>query len=291
MKAIIFGSNGQDGFYLNQLLSQNGLFVINVSRKNAAICGNVANYSFVENLIKEEQPEFIFHLAANSSTNHNLLFENHATIETGTLNILESVKLHSPSSKVFISGSALQFKNCGLPINEQTVFEASSPYALARIQSTYAARYYRNAFGVKAYIGYFFNHDSPLRTEQHVNKKIVKAVQRIATGNQEKLILGNIDVKKEFNFAGDLVEAIWQFVKQDKIFELVIGSGEAFSIKKWVETCFSLKGMNFENYLSIQNNFIPQYDILVSDPSLLRSIGWEPKTDFYQLAKMMMINE
>ena len=112
MKAIIFGSNGQDGFYLNQLLLQNEISVICVSRKNAAIFGDVSNYSFVEGLIKREQPNFIFHLAANSSARHSLLFENHATIETGTLNILESVKLHSTHSKVFKHAAIF---SCSIP--------------------------------------------------------------------------------------------------------------------------------------------------------------------------------
>ena len=185
----------------------------------------------------------------------------------------------------------MQFKNTGQRINEHTEFEASSPYALARIQSTYAARYYRNAFGLKVYVGYFFNHDSPLRTEQHVNQKIVKAVQRIANGSEEKLTLGNIDVKKEFNYAGDIVEAIWQLVNQNNIFEAVIGCSKAFSIKEWVVTCFKLKDLDWKSYVEIQNDFVPEYNVLVSDATLLKSIGWQPKTDFYQLAKMMMEDE
>ncbi|HRP54961.1 GDP-mannose 4,6-dehydratase [Agriterribacter sp.] len=287
-RALIFGSNGQDGFYLNLLLSNLGIEVINVSRTNAAICGSVSDYHFVQKLIKENIPDYIFHFAARSSTKHEFLFENHETIATGTINILESIKLFSPLTRVFISGSAMQFKNKNLPIDEATEFEASSPYSIARIHSVYAARYYIKAFRLKVYVGYFFNHDSPLRTEQHVNQKIVRAVQRIASGSTEKLILGDIEVQKEFNYAGDVVDAVWELVNQDMISEAVIGSGKAYTIKDWLELCFSLKKLQWQNYVVLQNHYIPEYRILLSNPGVIKGIGWEPKINFYQLANMMM---
>lgn len=287
-RALIFGSNGQDGFYLNQLLSNSGIAVINISRTNAAVCGSVSDYNFVQNLVKENLPDYIFHFAARSSTKHEFLFENHETIATGTINILESVKLFSPLTRVFISGSAMQFKNNNRPIDETTEFEASSPYSIARIHSVYAARYYIKTFKLKVYVGYLFNHDSPLRTEQHVNQKIVRAVQRITSGSTEKLILGNIEVQKEFNFAGDIVNAVWKLVNQETISEAVIGSGKVHTIKDWLEFCFSLKKLQWQNYVLLENDYIPEYRILLSNPRIIKGIGWEPKIDFYQLANMMM---
>ena len=198
---IIFGASGQDGYYLNLLLIKQGFTVIKISRHQGDLLGDISDYVFVESIIKKYQPEFVFHLAANSTTRHFSLFENHAAISTGTINLLESVRLYGPKARIFLSGSAMQFKNEGMPINEVTPFEAGSPYSVARIHSCYAARYYRNAFGLRIYFGYFFNHDSPLRTEQHVNQKIVLAAKRIFQGSREKLVLGNIEVKKEFNFA------------------------------------------------------------------------------------------
>jgi GDPmannose 4,6-dehydratase len=200
MLALIFGISGQDGYYLTHLLKANAVKVIGISRKNTHFKGDISDFDFVDSLVTRFQPDYIFHFAANSTTHHSALFENHQSISTGTLNILESVRLHSPASRVFLSGSAMQFKNTGLPIDEGTLFEASSAYSVARIQSVYAARYYRNTFGIKIYIGYLFNHDSPLRSEKHVNQKIVNAVKRIGNGNLEKLSLGNIEVKKEFNW-------------------------------------------------------------------------------------------
>lgn len=288
MKVIIFGINGQDGYYLTQLLTLNKVEVIGVSRSNAEFNGDVADYSFIESIVKHHQPDYIFHFAANSTTRHSALFDNHNAISTGTLNILECVRLYCPTTKVFLSGSAMQFKNEGVPIDEQTPFEGSSPYSVARIQSVYAGRYYRSAFGLRVYFGYFFNHDSPLRSERHVNQKIVNSVKRIANGSTEMLELGNIDVKKEFNYAGDVVEAVWMLVNQDTIFEAIIGSGDAHSIKEWLEYCFKKVNKNWEDHVIINHDFVSDYEILVSDPKLIRSIGWQPKVDFYKLADMMM---
>ena len=289
MKALIFGISGQDGYYLSELLQTINIKVLGVSRSQGDwIKGDVADFAFVEALIKTHQPNYIFHFAANSTTRHSALFDNHKAISTGTLNILECVRLHCPASKVFLSGSAMQFKNEGLPIDEQTPFEASSPYSIARIQSVYAGRYYRSAFGLKVYVGYFFNHDSSLRSERHVNQKIVCSVKRIANGSTEKLEFGNIDVKKEFNYAGDVVEAVWTLINQDTVFEAIIGSGDAHSIQEWVEYCFKKINRNWEDYVMINHDFIPDYKILVSNPELIRSIGWQPKVDFYKLADIMM---
>jgi len=258
VNALIVGVNGQDGFYLSELLKKKGIVVIGLSRSNAGNTGSVSDISLIENLIKNHQPQYIFHLAANSTTRHDALFENHETISTGTLNILESVRLHCPQAKIFLSGSAMQFKNEGLPIDESTSFEASSPYSIARIQSVYAGRYFRKKFGLNVYVGYFFNHDSPLRSENHVNQKIVRAVQRISAGSNESLELGSIDVKKEFSFAGDIAEAIWLLVNQNKTYEAVIGSGKAYSIREWTAYCFKTVSLNFITMQFPNNNVLPR---------------------------------
>jgi GDPmannose 4,6-dehydratase len=289
MKAIIFGINSQDGYYLSKLLAQNSIEVIGVSRHSGNwLKGDVADSDFVEELIKEKLPDFIFHFAAISSTNHSVMFENQRSIVSGTLNILESVKRYCPHSKVFLSGSALQFQNVDLPIDESAPFQASSAYALARIQSVYAGRYYRENFGLQVYIGYFFHHDSPLRTEQHLSQLIVSAAKRISAGSQEKLELGDLGVKKEFNFAGDIVKAVWMLVNQERVVEAVIGSGIAYSIKDWVEYCFKKVGLNWKDHVTTKQGFTPEYKILVSNPKLIKSLGWKPSVDFSALADIMM---
>ncbi len=287
MVAVIFGANGQDGFYLNRLLIQNGVKVVGVSRNGDWLHADVSNYTEVSDIIRLHKPDYIFHLAANSATRHEVMFENHATISTGTLNILEAVKVYSPATRVFLSGSGLQFINKGLPIKETDEFAATSAYAVSRIQSVYAARYYRS-YGINAYFGYFFNHESPLRPERHMSKKIACAVQRIGNGSSEKIEIGDISVKKEWAFAGDIVNGIFTLVQQDEIFEATIGSGQAYSIEEWLEACFGLIGQNWKDSVIIKDNFKAEYNVLVSDPSTLNSLGWQPEVSFSSLAKMMV---
>jgi GDPmannose 4,6-dehydratase len=246
MKAILFGANGQDGFYLKQLLEQQQIDVIGVSRNGDFLKTAIADYREVAKLIESVEPDYIFHLAANSTTRHDAIFENHETISTGTLNILEAVKNFSPLSKVFISGSGLQFVNRNQPIRETDEFEARDPYSVSRIQSVYAARYFRR-LGIRTYVGYFFNHDSPRRSERHMAKKITEAVKRIAAGSTEQLEIGDSSVIKEWTYAGDVVSGIWTLVQQDAVFEANIGSGKGYSIEDWLQVCFDLKGKDWKD--------------------------------------------
>jgi GDPmannose 4,6-dehydratase len=289
MKAVIFGASGQDGFYLLQLLERKSIETTAVARSGNGLIGDVSDWQFVERVIKHHQPDYVFHLAANSTTQHKALFDNHAAISTGTINILEAVYRHSRQSRVFLSGSAMQFENKGLPIDENTAFAPLSPYAVSRIQSVYAARYYRS-LGLKVFVGYFFNHDSPRRTEQHINQKIASAAKRIALGSAEKLEIGSIKVKKEFNYAGDVIEAVWRLVSQDDVYEAVIGSGKAYSIEDWINLCFISVGRNWRDYVKVKTDFKPEYQILVSNPELIKSLNWQPKVDIYDLAEMMIKN-
>lgn len=290
MKALIFGANGQDGYYLHALLQKQGVEVVGVSRSGDWVRADVASWSDVEVLIEKHKPDFVFHLAANSTTRHGAMFENQATICTGTLNILEAVKTHCPTSRVFLSGSGVQFKNSGNPISERDAFEAGSPYALARIHSVYAARYYRS-LGLKVYVGYLFHHDSPRRQEHHVSQMIAGAVKRIAAGSREVLELGDVSVQKEWTFAGDVVAAIWALVQQDEVFEATIGSGLAYSIEEWLQQCFALTDKNWRDHVRLREGFTPEYSRLVCDPATIRSLGWAPTVSLNGLARMMVLGE
>jgi GDPmannose 4,6-dehydratase len=287
MKAIIWGANGQDGYYLSALLKQDDYEVIGVSKDDVANV-NIVNYEQVGKLIMQIQPDYIFHLAANSTTRHYAWKENHETISTGSLNILEAVKEFSPHTKIFLSGSGLQFENIGNPISETDSFQAGSIYAVSRIHTVYAARYYRS-LGVNVYVGYFFNHDSPLRSERHINKKIIETAKKIAAGSKEKLEIGDMRVMKEFGFAGDIVKGVWTLVKQDKVTEAVIGTGKAHTIEEWINICFSDQGLDWKEHVVQTENFVSDYKVLVSNPALINSIGWKHETDIRALVKMMSI--
>ena len=286
MTAIIWGCNGQDGQYLSKLLMAKGIEVLGVSRSKGFLQVDINNFEDVSEFVKESQPDFLFHFAADSTTNHSAWKENHETIASGSLHLLEAVKEYSRHTKIFLSGSGLQFKNEGKPIKETDPFEGLSIYSASRIYAVYLARYYRT-LGVRVYIGYFFNHDSPLRTERHINKKIITIAKRIAGGSKEKLPIGDINVRKEYGFAGDHAEAVWLLMQQDDIMEAVIGTGKAFSIEEWIAICFSMYGLNWKDYIVKMEDFVPEYKILVSDPSTIFSLGWQPKITIEELAKMM----
>ena len=285
--AIVFGASGQDGYYLNSLLIKQGIMVYLISRNNSPIQGDIANYPFVESYIKKIVPDFIFHFASVSNINHKFLIENHNSISIGTINILEAVKTYAPNARVFLSGSAEQFKNDNLPISETTKFEAKSSYAAERIYSTYLGRYFRNKYNIKVYIGYFFHHDSPLRKENHLNKKIINFVKSLDVDNKKPLILGDYNIEKEFNFSGDFMEAVWKLINQDEIFECVIGSGKPHKIIDWLDLAFNKIQQNWEDWVETDSNFTPPYEKLYSNPSKIMSLGWKPKNDICSLFNLM----
>lgn len=289
MRAIIFGVNGQDGPYLAASCKRRNIDVVGVSRSGAVDeIGDVSDFGLVESLVRAHAPDYIFHLAANSTMRHDALFENHATISTGALNVLEAVRRHQPSCRVFIPGSGVQFLNCGVPIAETDPFDATSPYAMARIQSVYAARYYRR-LGVKAYVGYLFHHESPLRQAQHVCKKVVDVARRVRQGSSVRLRLGDISVRKEVGFAGDIMEGLLTLVMQDSVFEATIGTGVAYSIEAWLDACFTLIGKDWHDYVDVGiDGFKAEYAVLVSNPATINALGWSPKVGFSEVAAMMM---
>lgn len=287
MNALIFGSGGQDGHYLAQLCRERGVTPLGVSRSGGDVRGDVGDFALVEELVRSQAPRWVFQLAAASTTRHEALFENHRAIATGALHVLEAVKRHAPGARVFLAGSGVQFQNQGAPISERAPFEASSPYAVARIHSVYAARYYRS-LGVAAYVGYLFHHESPLRAPGHVSKDIVLAARRAAEGSREILELGDVAVQKEWTFAGDVARAMLTLIEQDETFEVTIGSGEAHAIEDWAEVCFRLAGLDWRRHVRVKQGFVPEYRRLVSDPRSIHGLGWRPEVSFEGLAEMMM---
>ena len=287
MPVLIFGANGQDGYYLSRLCEREGHEVIGVSRSTGPVMGDVTDRGFVEGLIKRHQPDFVFHLAARSTTRHEAAFENHATIGTGSLNILESVKLHSPETRVFLAGSGLQFVNQGSPISEEDPFDVQSPYAAARIYSTYLARYYRN-FGVRTYFGYLFHHESPHRKPGHLSRTIADAAKRAGSGERFQLEIGDIGVEKEWTFAGDTVAAMWTLATQDRVHEANLGTGIAHSVEEWARACFEVVGLNWRDFLTEASGFHPEYSRMVANPSRILSLGWKPTVNLQALARLMV---
>ena len=287
MRALIFGAGGQDAHYLAEECRAHGVEPVQVSRSAGDERGDAADRTRVEALVRQHRPGFVFHLAAASTTRHQALFENHAAISTGSLNVLEAVRDHAPEARVFLTGSGLQFENRGEPVSERDPFAAGSPYAVARIASVYAGRYFRS-LGQKVYVGYLFHHESPLRKAGHVSMLVAQTARRIGAGSAERLAIGNLAVEKEWTFAGDVARAIWTLVAQERVFEAAIGSGEAHSIQDWVERCFALVGRDWREHVDPKPGFVAEYPRLVSDPATIRSLGWAPRVGLEELVGMMV---
>ena len=261
--------------------------MLGISRTGDGLRGDVASFEFVEELVRSHKPDVIFHLAATSTTRHEALFENHKTIGTGTLNILEAVYRRHPGCKVFLTGSGVQFANKGEPIHETDPFDANSAYSVERTHSVYSARYFRT-LGVRVYVGYLFHHESPLRKPTHVSQKVVQAVKSIASGSDEKLELGDISVEKEWGFAGDIAEGMAVLVGQEQVFEAVIGTGKAHTIEDWLKICFASVGKDWINHVTLRDGFTAEYNCLLSNPATMHSLGWRPKVDIAELAELML---
>ncbi len=286
-KALIFGAGGQDSHYLAALCRARDIKPVGCSRSAGDwIRGDVADCSFVAALVREQQPAYVFQLAANSTTRHDALFDNHAAISTGTLNVLEAVKVHAPQARIFIPGSGVMFKNAGHPISERAPFEASSPYSVARIHAVHAARYYRS-LGLRVFVGHLFHHESPLRTPTHVSRIIADAARRAAAGSKETIEIGDVSVEKEWTFAGDVVAGMFTLLNQEQIFEAVIGSGQAYSIEDWLNACFGAVALDWRKHVKPRRDFTPEYRRLVSDPATMAGLGWSPRVGLAELAKMM----
>ncbi|WP_413171244.1 GDP-mannose 4,6-dehydratase [Anabaena azotica] len=294
MKAIIFGASGQDGYYLSQLLSRDGIDFISVSRSQGItgnwVKGDVCDSLKTSELIHAYSPNYIFHLAANSSTIHDHLIENYLTISSGSVTILEAAYKLNNNCRVFIAGSGLQFENKNIPISETANFSCNNAYSMARIQSVYAARYFRS-IGLKVYVGYLFHHESSLRKPYYVSQKIVQAAKAIGAGEERIIDLGNIDIQKEWLFAQDVTEAILTLVNQDIVYEAVIGSGLSYSIRDWLDLCFRFVGKDWNSYVKFNPNFSSGYSRLVSDPKTIMSLSWLPKISFDMLAEIMMLGK
>jgi GDPmannose 4,6-dehydratase len=288
---VIFGVSGQDGHYLTQFCVARGLTVIGCARSDGPwVRADVSDYEQVLNVLKDARPQYIFHLAANSTTAHPAVFENHGSIATGSLNILESARRYAPDACIFLTGSGVQFRNVGAPISERDPFDATSPYAVARIHSVYAGRYYRS-LGSKVFVGYLFHHESPRRSSKHLTKIVADLALRVKGGSNEVLELGDLSVEKEYTFAGDVVEGIFALVSQDKVFEAAIGSGVAHSVRDWLDTCFRAVDRDWRRHIRIREGFVPEYKRLISDPSTIRGLGWSPRVSLSELAEKFLVPE
>ena len=311
MKALILGISGQDGAYLAQLLLHKGYKVYGTSRdvqmasfrnlvrlcirdKIELFSVAINDFRSILQVIMKVEPDEIYNLAGQSSV--GLSFEQPVeTFESiclGNLNLLESVRLFSNSVKLYNASSSECFGNTdGEAADEKTPFRPRSPYAVAKAAAFWEVANYREAYNLFACSGILFNHESPLRPDRFVTQKIVTTACRIAGGSKEKLMLGNVDVQRDWGWAPEYVQAMWLMLQQDKPDDYVIATGKTNSLRDFVSLVFTGLGMNWLDHVDYNPELLRPTDILISKANPAKAkekLGWQAQYNMADTVKLMV---
>lgn len=308
-KSMVWGSTGQDGGILTEFLLNKGYEVHGVIRRSSSFNtgridhllnnpnlhlhhGDITDSANVFDLTLSIKPDEIYNLAAQSHVrvSFELPVATVNSITMGTLNVLEAAR-RLEDVRVYQASSSEMFGDVGGLQNELTPLKPRSPYGCAKVYAHHQTVNYREAYGLHASCGILFNHESPKRGETFVTRKITRALGRIHYGMQNELILGNIDAKRDWGFAGDYVEAMWLMLQQDEPDDYVIATGETHSVREFLDKAFSLVNLNWQDYVKFdQKYFRPtEIDCLLGDATKAKNkLGWTPRTSFDQLVEMMV---
>jgi len=301
-RALICGISGQDGSYLARFLLVKGYVVYGTSRDaNITLFGNLhrlgifndvslismapTDFRSVLQAFTRVKPDEVYFLAGQSSV--GLSFEQPVeTIESiviGTLNILEAIRFTGGDIRFYNAGSSECFGDTGnSKANENTAFKPRSPYAVAKSAAFWQLSNYREAYGIFACSGILFNHESNLRPNRFVTRKIVNTAREISLGNKHKLELGNVNIVRDWGWAPEYVEAMWMILQQETADDFVIATGESISLVKFIELVFSAFGLDYEQHITIKDDLLRPADLAISraDPKkAIMKLGWKAKSN------------
>lgn len=308
--ALICGVSGQDGTYLSKLLLDKGYKVYGGSRDAQSssfenlrklnlldrinfVSISVNDFRSVLQVIMEIKPDEVYNLAGQSSValSFEQPVETMESISLGTLNLLEAIRFSKLKIKFYSAGSSECFGNTTDAVDENTPFRPRSPYGVAKATAFWEVANYREAYNIFACTGILFNHESPLRKERFVTKKIISTACRIAAGSTEKLILGNINVFRDWGWAPEYVEAMWAMLQQDKAEDFVIASGETMSLKDFVTTTFEYLNLDMSEHVSFDEDLLRPTDIekgFANPQKAKKILNWEAKIKSTDLVKLMI---
>ena len=307
-KIIIFGVSGQDGSYLAKLLLSKGFKVYGTSRdaevqkfsnlktlgikeRISVVSVAINDFGSVFQCIKNISPDVIYNLASQSSValSFSQPHETMESIELGTLNILESIRLYGKEIKFYNACSSECFGDTGeKKADEKTPFNPLSPYAVSKAAAYWMVKNYREAYGISACSGILFNHESPLRQDRFVTKKIINAAVDISKGKNKTLNLGNIDIVRDWGWAPDYVEAMWLMMENNISEDFVVATGISKSLKDFLSISFEYLNLNWKNYVSIDENLYRPTDISknIGNPNKIKKqLGWKAKYSFHEMIK------
>jgi GDPmannose 4,6-dehydratase len=314
--ALITGIAGQDGRHLADLLLTKGYSVygmIHGQRNTSAdlitsenpkvklVRGDLADSSSLIRILEETQPDEIYNLAAISFVGMSFTQPELTANITGlgVLRLLEAMRTCGfiNKSKFYQASSSEMFgKVQTVPQNEQTVFYPRSPYGVAKVFAHYACINYREAYGLHASCGILFNHEGEKRGMEFVTRKITSAVARISLGLQKELVLGDLNPRRDWGYAGDYVDAMWRMVQQEKADDFVIATGKTHSVQEFVDLAFKFAGLEGESakYVKRDEKFVrpSEVDLLIGDASKAKEVlNWQPVVSFEKLVEKMVLND
>jgi GDPmannose 4,6-dehydratase len=315
-RAFITGITGQDGSYLAELLLSKGYEVHGVIRRASTFntrridhlyrdphngekvnlylhYGDMASSGNLIELIYNIQPDEIYNLAAQSHVRVSFDMPEYTGDVTGlgTMRILEAVRKSGRKIKLYQASSSEMFGSAPPPQNEDTPFQPRSPYAAAKVYAHWVTKNYRQGYGQFACSGILFNHESPRRGETFVTRKITRALAAIKAGQQQFLYLGNLDSKRDWGYAPDYIAAMWKMMQQDESDDYVIGTGEAHSVREFLDESFGYLNMDWRDYVRIDPRYFrpTEVDHLLADPrKAIEKLKWEPRVFFRDLVRIMV---
>ncbi len=315
-KAFITGITGQDGSYLAELLLARGYEVHGLIRRSSSFntqridhlyqdphCegvslflhyGDLIDGTGMREVLTRVQPDEVYNLGAQSHV--RVSFDQPVYTSqvdaVGTMRLLEAIRDTGIPTKFYqASSSEMYGKAAETPQSETTPFHPRSPYGCAKLYSYWQTVNYRESYGMFCCNGILFNHESPRRGETFATRKITRAATRIAEGLQDKLYLGNLDAERDWGFAGDYVEAMWLMLQQDEPDDYVIATGQTHSVREFLDEVFGRLELDWEKYVEIDPRYFrpAEVEILLGDATKARQkLGWQPKVNFKDLAKMMV---
>lgn len=308
-KALITGITGQDGSYLAELLLSKGYQVTGMVRRASTETFErighfkdqidlrqadlLDQFSLVK-ILDDVQPDEIYNLAAMSfvptSWTQPVLTGEFTAL--GVTRVLEAMRMVCPKARFYQASSSEMFgKVIETPQTETTPFYPRSPYGVAKVYGHFITVNYRESYNLYALSGILFNHESPRRGKEFVTRKITDAVARIKLGKQKELRMGNLDSKRDWGYAGDYVRAMWLMLQQDTPDDYVVATGETHSVRDFLEIAFGHVGLNFEDYVVIDPEFIrpAEVELLLGNSAKARdNLGWKPEVSFEQLVTRMV---
>ncbi len=311
MKALITGITGQDGSFLAELLLSKGYDVHGLVRRgvNPAVninhlldkihihYGDLATENRLCIILNEVKPDEIYNLGGQSDVRISFDIPEYTGEITGlgVTRLLEAARAFSPHSKIYQASSSEMFGNASPPQNEQTPFDARSPYSAAKIYAHNISLNYRIAYGMFICCGILFNHESERRGLNFVTRKISNAAARIKLGKQDKLELGNMASMRDWGYSPDYCMAMWLMLQQDKPDDYVIGTGVAHSVKDFVVAAFEYLDLDWQKYVESDTpkDMRPsEVNLLLADARKAKEqLGWIPKTEFKDLVRVMVDND